>query len=461
MNVLWQALWFFVAIGVLVTIHEYGHFWVARKLGFKVLRFSVGFGKPLLRKVGGAPDHTEYVLAAIPLGGYVKLLDEREGTVTAAERHRSFTYKTPWQRILVLLAGPAANILFAVLVLWAMFWAVGVTHIKPLVGDVRNETPAAAAGLRRGDAIVSIDGQPVVDQGDVVLALLDAMSTKDAALLIVRGDDGRDRQARIVVADGAARRALTEPAKLLRGLGFEFLRPPVPAVLGQVLAGGAAATAGLKSGDRILAIDGQRVTDFESMRSIVAARPGAQVLVEYQRGGNHAAVRLVLGSETVAPGKVEGRLGVDNTGSGTYPDWMQTHVSLSPLAALGRAAQESWSMTVIQAKFFVRMLTGQVSMKNLSGPISIAEYAGDAAERGLAAFISILVMLSLSLGFLNLLPIPILDGGQIVYASAEWIKGSPLSERVQSMGQQVGIVLLVLMMGMAFFNDLSRTLFGG
>jgi regulator of sigma E protease len=458
---LWQALWFIVAIGVLVAIHEYGHFWVARKLGFKVQRFSIGFGKPLLRKVGAAPDHTEYVLAAVPLGGYVKLLDEREGAVPTAELHRSFTRKHPWQRILVLLAGPGANIAFAIAVLWAMMWAVGVTHIKPIVGTVMADSPAAAANLRQDDEIVAVEGRKVLDQGAVVIGLLDALSSSDGASLSVRSGDGRTRDVRVTVPDLAQRRALTEPAKLFSGLGFEFALPPIPTVIGELLPDSAAAKAGLQVGDRIVSIDGERVNDFAAMRAIVAARPDSSALIEYQRDGRTAATQIRIGSAKSAAGKLEGRIGVVPAAGTQYPASMQTHVALSPLAALGRAVQESWTLTVVQAKFFVRMLTGQVSLKNLSGPISIAEYAGSAAKRGPAAFLSILVMLSLSLGFLNLLPIPLLDGGQIVYASAEWIKGSPLSEGVQAFGQQIGIALLVLLMGMAFFNDISRTVFGG
>lgn len=459
MNVLWQAAWFLVAIAILVAIHEWGHYWVAKKLDFKVLRFSIGFGKPLLRRVGRGGDATEFVLSAIPLGGYVKLLDEREGAVPASELHRSFTRKPPWQRILVLLAGPAANILFAIAVLWGVFWVSGVTHVKPIVGEITAGTPAARAGLRTGDEVLAVGATRVRDQRDVVLQLLDAVSSGGEASLSVRGDDGRTREVLLAVADAGERRALTEPGKLLPGLGVAFARPPIPPVIGSVGANSAAARAGLEVGDRILSIDSTRIDDFAQIRTLVADRPGDEVLVSFRRGDATRSARLTIGSDTT-DGKTRGLLGVGHAGVGKLPDSMLTKVDLSIVGSLGKAVDEAWSMTVLQAQFFVRMLTGQVSVKNLSGPISIAEYAGDSATQGFTSFLSFLVLISLSLGFLNLLPIPILDGGQIVYAGAEWIKGSPLSERVQALGQQVGLALLVLLMGMAFFNDISRTLLG-
>jgi regulator of sigma E protease len=459
-STVWTVFWFLVAIALLVTIHEYGHYWVARKLGFKVLRFSVGFGKPLLRRVSRGPDATEFVLAAIPLGGYVKLLDEREGNVPPEELHRSFTRKPPWQRILVLLAGPAANILFAIVVLWGIFWATGITHVKPIVGDVTVDSPAARAGLRSEDQIVSINGEATADRQDVLLALLNAVTTDGNATMSVRSRDGRVREVQLAVPDAAVRRTMTEPGQLLPRLGVAFALPPIPPVLGSVAPNSAAAKAGLASGDRIVAIDGQRIDDFTEIRAVIGMRPGAELVVSFERAGAAQNVRVTVDTAE-ENGKAIGRLGVGHAPGGALPDWMIERISLSPIAAFARAVQDAWDMTVLQAKFFAKMLTGQVSLKNLSGPISIAEYAGESADRGVGTFLNFLVLISLSLGFLNLLPIPILDGGQIVYASAEWVKGSPLSERAQAFGQQVGIALLVLLMGMAFFNDISRTLLGG
>jgi regulator of sigma E protease len=454
MNFAWYLLWFVVAVSLLVTVHEFGHFWVARRLGFKVLRFSVGFGRPLFKKVAGV-DRTEYVVAAIPLGGYVKLLDEREGPVPPEDLARSFTRKPPWQRIVVLLAGPGFNILFAILVLWGMFWVNGETEIRPLVGDVVKDSVAYRAGLRSGDEIFAINGNAVAGQRDVVFDLLDAMSGRGEAVLAVRARSGESRKATLTVTDAGERRRLTEPAELFKGLGFEFWEPTVPAVLGRVLPDGPAARAGLKPGDEITAIDGEAVRNFHDVIARVAGRPGAAIVVRYQRAGTQFDTRVTVASERV-DGRAVGRIRVTTASTVKLPDSLLIHTDLAPLAALGRAAAEANNMTALQARLFWRMLIGQVSLKNLSGPLSIAEYAGESAQAGVAPFLGFLVLISLSLGFLNLLPVPILDGGQIVFQLVEWLKGTPLSERAQALGQQVGIGLLVVLMGVALFNDIAR-----
>jgi regulator of sigma E protease len=452
-NFAWYLLWFVIAVGLLVTVHEFGHFWVARRLGFKVLRFSVGFGRPLLKRVAGA-DRVEYVLAMIPLGGYVKLLDEREGPVAPADLPRSFTRRPPWQRIVVLLAGPAFNILFAVLVLWGMLWVNGVTEVRPTVGEVTADSIAARAGLRAGDDIRAINGSPVGSQRDVVFGLLDAMSSRGEADLSVRGAGGDAREAALSVPDASERRRLTEPAELFRGLGFQFWMPVPPAVLGPVTAGGPAARAGLAAGDRILAIDGVRMNDFRQLVEYIKARPDRPITVDYRRGSTERTTTLQVASEEEA-GKRIGRIRVMQPQL-SYPDSMLLHTDLSAGAALARAGGEAWGMTLLQGRLFWRMVLGRVSLKNLSGPLSIAEFAGESADAGVASFLSFLVLISLSLGFLNLLPIPILDGGQIVFQLVEWLKGSPLSERAQAFGQQVGIALLIVLMGVALYNDIAR-----
>jgi regulator of sigma E protease len=454
MSFVWYLIWFVVAVGLLVTVHEFGHFWVARRLGFKVLRFSIGFGRPLLTWVAGA-DRVEYVVAAVPLGGYVKLLDEREGPVEPQDLPRSFTHRPPWQRILVLLAGPACNILFAVLVLWGMLWANGITEVRPTVGDVTAGSIAARAGLKSGDEIRAINGAAVTGQRDVVFDLLDAMSARGQALLTVRGSAGETHQANLSVDDPTERRRLTEPAELFRGLGFQFWTPPVPPVLGPVTPDGPAARAGLAAGDRIVAINSVPMSDFRQIVEYISARPGERINIDYRRGGATHSVQLSVASEEVG-GRRIGRIRVMQPAGITYPANMLLHTDLTAAAALARAGGEAWSMTMLQARLFWRMVLGRVSLKNLSGPLSIAEFAGDSAEAGVASFLSFLVLISLSLGFLNLLPIPILDGGQILFQLVEWLKGSPLSERAQALGQQVGIALLIVLMGVALYNDIAR-----
>jgi len=456
MSVVWYTLWFVIAVGLLVTVHEFGHYWVARRLDFKVLRFSVGFGQPLWsRRVG--KDRTEIAIAPIPLGGYVKLLDEREGAVPPEDLPRSFTRKPPFQRILVLLAGPAFNILFAIVVLAAMMCVTGITQYLPVVGDVTAGSIAANAGLRSGDDIVAINGQAVGEQRDVVFGLLDAMSSRGNADLAVRGSNGQIRRVDLQVRDSVTRRHLTAPSELFTGLGFQFWEPSVPPVLMHVLSDGPAARAGLQDGDRILSVNGHAVSGIEDFVAQIKPHPGSTISLTYSRGAATHTVQVELASAKV-DGRYIGRIQADvsEPADVPYPPGMVRHLSVSPVTAVGRAAEEAWDMTALQGRLFWRMMLGQVSLKNLSGPVSIAQYAGQSASQGADAFLGFLVLISLSLGFLNLLPIPILDGGQIVFQLVEWVKGSPMSERAQAFGQQVGIALLILLMGVALFNDIAR-----
>jgi regulator of sigma E protease len=455
MNVAWYALWFIVAVSLLVTVHEYGHFWVARRLGFKVLRFSVGFGKPLIERRGA--DGTVYALAMLPLGGYVKLLDEREGPVPAAELSRSFTRKPPWQRILVLLAGPAFNIIFAILVLWGMFWARGtIEEVRPVIGDVVAESVAGRAGLRSEDRVVSIDGEPVQTRREVVFGLLDSITANGRAALVVERDGNMTRSLSLEVGDSENRRKLTEPEALYTRLGFHFWEPSVPAVIGKVEPDSPAHKAGLLSGDRFVELNGRPAKDFRDlMKATSGLKPGDELTVKYARGESEHTVRIQLAGQKGPSGQQVGYLGVWHLGA-KFPESMIVRTQLTPFTALSEAAAEAWDMTVLQARLVMRMITGNVSIKNLSGPLSIAEFAGESASNGVTPFLHFLVLISLSLGFLNLLPIPILDGGQVVFQLVEWLKGSPLSERAQAFGQQIGIALLILLMGVALFNDVAR-----
>jgi regulator of sigma E protease len=455
MSLSWiHLLAFIAAICLLVTVHEFGHYWVARRLGFKVLRFSVGFGRPLWSRVAGA-DRTEYVIAAVPLGGYVKMLDEREGPVPPEDLHRAFTRRPHWQRITVLLAGPAFNILFAVLLLTGILLVSGINLVRPLLGDIEPNSIAGHAGLHAGDEIVSIKSRSVSSQRDALLDLLDGVSDSAPITMSVRGSDGALRDTALPIPDPAVRHRLTEPSALISGLGLRFYEPDIPAVLGPVEPDGPAARAGLKAGDAVLAVNGTPVHDFIDFVGRIQAHPGESVSIRYRRDGVEAAVRLPVLAES-QNGKTVGRIHVRQPPPLPYPPSMLRHVRLSLPAAFGKANAEAWDMTALQGRLFWRMLIGQVSIKNLSGPISIAEYAGDSAALGVASFLYFLVVVSLALGFMNLLPIPILDGGQIVFQTIEWLKGSPLSERFQSLGQQLGVALLVLLMGVALFNDISR-----
>ncbi|MBM4212813.1 MAG: RIP metalloprotease RseP [Gammaproteobacteria bacterium] len=456
MGFLWTIAGFVVAVSLLVTVHEYGHFWVARKLGFKVRRFSVGFGPALWKRVGRR-DGTEYVFAALPLGGYVKLLDEREGPVPPEDLASSFTRKAPWQRILVLLAGPAFNIIFAILVLWAILWVSGEPQVRPVVGKVVPDSLAARADLRTNDQFLRIENRDIATHSDVVLGLVEAISDDGQIEIEVERPGSGVRTLALRIDDPGVRRALTEPSALLRGLGMRFWTPPVPAEFGKVDAGGPAALAGLQAGDRVIAIDGEPVADFPALVEMISARPNRDIVVSYVRAGQAAQV-TVRSEADLIDGKEIGRIRVATPPPPPWPAELVNQREYGPLESLTAATQRAWDMTVLQAKMFARMLFGQVSLKNLSGPLSIAEFAGESAQSGLTEFLGFLIVISLSLGFLNLLPIPILDGGQIVYQLIEWFRGSPIPDRVQALGQQVGIALLLTLMGVAIFNDFTRQL---
>ncbi len=451
---LWSLGGFVVAVCVLVTVHEFGHFWVARRLGFKVLRFSVGFGRALWSRLGGA-DRTEYVLAMIPLGGYVKLLDEREAPVAPEDLPRSFTHRPHWQRIVVLLAGPGANFLFAILLLTAMLLVSGSTELRPVLGTARPDSPAARAGVRSGDEIIAVDHRPVSTQRQVWLELLDGVTQRGPLTLTLRDSSGQERLARLDFANAAERRAMSDPATGPGGLGLRFQELPIPAVVGSVSPEGPAARAGLKAGDQILSINGEPVTDFLVLVNLVRAHPDETIAVQYRRNGHDASTRVAVAG-VAQDGVRIGRIQITQPHTPLYPPGVMRHLRYGPIAAFTEASKEAWSMTVLQARMLVRMLAGQVSVKNLSGPLTIAQLAGDSASAGVAAFLSFLVLISLALGFMNLLPIPILDGGQVVMQAIEWLKGSPLSERVYAAGQQLGIAMVVLLLGLALYNDISR-----
>ncbi len=445
---------FLLAIGILVAVHEFGHYWVAKRLGFKVLRFSIGFGRPLWTRVGRDADRTEYCLSAIPLGGYVKLLDEREGEVAAHELHRSFTRRPVRARVAVLLAGPAMNLLFAA-ALYSVLALLGSQVIKPVVGQVRLDSPAALAGLAPGDEIVRVGGRSVSDTEELQIDLMREFTGDGTVALTVRRAGALRALTLRVDAD---RRALTEPGRLMPGLGFDLATWHADAAVQSVPAGSAGERAGLRAGDRLLAVDGRAVANAADFVAMVSGAPGRDVRLEVERGGERrellAAVPRVLDH-----GVTVGRLGITLTeGPRTWPPGLILTRRAGVLEALADGVGKTWEMSAVTIQMLARIVTGQVSVKNISGPISIAEFAGISAFLGVGAFLGFLAIISVSLGVLNLLPVPLLDGGQVLYQLVEAVKGSPLSERAQVFGQQIGIALLVLLMSLAFYNDISRHL---
>ena len=447
-NAVISLLAFVAAISVLVAVHEFGHYIVGRWTGMKVLRFSIGFGKPIWMRVSGA-DQTEYCISAIPLGGYVRFLDSREGPIDPEDEGRAFNHRPIPARIAVLLAGPAFNFAFAVLAYWILL-AGGVMALKPAVGDVTPDSYADKAGLTFGDKIVAVGDVATSDWESTLVQILENMTDDGRVPLTLESEAGRVRDT--VIDVGSDRTRLTEPGLLFEGLGFEIWQPP--AEVGSLSPGGAAEAAGLRVGDRVVSVDAVRIKTFADLVAAVGPLANERVTVEYVRDGRTSSVELRLGAHEV-DGEQRGLLGISlpQTSSDYY--FLRSY---SPLESLNEAAKKTWSSTLFTVRMLSRMVTGDVSIKNISGPINIGQIAGESAQRGATYFLSFLAVVSISLGVLNLLPIPVLDGGQIVYQLVEMIKGSPLTERAQMLGQQVGIFALLLLMSFAFYNDIARIL---
>ncbi len=442
--------WFIVALGVLITIHEFGHFWVARVSGVKVLRFSIGFGRPLMKWVG-KKDATEYVVAGIPLGGYVKMLDEREGEVAPEEAHRAFNRQSLPVRSAIVAAGPLFNLLFAVLAFWVL-GMTGETGSRPLVGSVAADSIAARAGIERNDLFVAVAGEPAPTWESVVYGLLGAAVSDEPVAVRVRQPGQPSRELRLALS--GLLKSAGQP-ELLEHLGIEPKHPTLPPVFGRLVAGEPAAEAGLQVGDRLLAVDGEPLADWMAWVEYVRAHPGRLLHLRVERNGQTLSLELIP-ARIEQDGKVIGHIGAAPRVPKGFLDDYRVKVRYGPLESLRRAVVKTWDMSVLMLKVMGRMLTGQASIQNLSGPISIAQAAGDTARIGLDYFLKFLAVVSISLGVLNLLPIPILDGGHLLMFLIEAIKGSEVSESAMLLGQKIGIVLLLSLMVVAFYVDLSR-----
>ncbi|MCD7040641.1 MULTISPECIES: sigma E protease regulator RseP [Pseudomonas fluorescens group] len=449
MSALYMIVGTLVALGVLVTFHEFGHFWVARRCGVKVLRFSVGFGMPLLR--WHDRRGTEFVIAAIPLGGYVKMLDEREGEVPADQLDQSFNRKTVRQRIAIVAAGPIANFLLAMVFFWVLAM-LGSQQVRPVIGAVESDSIAAKAGLVAGQEIVSIDGEPTTGWGAVNLQLVRRLGESGTVNVVVREQDSTTETPRELALDHWLKGA-DEPDPI-KSLGIRPWRPALPPVLAELDPKGPAQAAGLKTGDRLLALDGQPLGDWQQVVDLVRVRPDTKIVLKVERDGAQIDVPVTLsvrGEAKAAGGYLgAGVKGVD------WPPSMVREISFGPLAAIGEGAKRTWTMSVLTLESLKKMLFGELSVKNLSGPITIAKVAGASAQSGVADFLNFLAYLSISLGVLNLLPIPVLDGGHLLFYLVEWARGRPLSDRVQGWGIQIGISLVVGVMLLALVNDLGR-----
>lgn len=455
MNLFDYLIPFIFALGVLIFFHELGHYLVARWCGVKVLRFSIGFGKPLFKWTAGR-DRTEWVVAAFPLGGYVRMLDEREGDVAAPDRARAFNTQTVWRRFAIVAAGPLANFVLAIVLYWGLF-STGTEELRPrLALTEASATIAARGGVQEGDLVVAVAGEPVRSWNELRWSLLRHALDGQAVDLRVRTIDQIETFRRL---DFAGVRIDDGRSDLIEQIGLRPWRPQVPAIVGEVMPGSAAARAGLQPGDRIVALDAMPTDTWVQLVQYVRERPGHAIEARIMRNGSELRVGLVP-DEASDGGERIGRIGISVAEPENARETMFAVVSYGPLESLGKAALKTWDTSVLTLKMIGRMLTGHVSWKNLSGPVTIADYAGQTAKLGWAHYIGFMALISISLGVLNLLPIPVLDGGHLLYYTIEIIKGGPVSDRVVAVGQQLGLVALVMLMAFAFYNDIARLISG-
>jgi regulator of sigma E protease len=444
---------FLVTVGVLVVVHELGHYSAARLMDVKILRFNIGFGKPLLVRRRGR-DATEWVIAAIPLGGYVKMLDEREAPVPERERARAFNNKSVAARIFIVLAGPAANFALALALYWVLFVA-GIPGDKPVLGDPPANTPAAMAGIAEGDIVVSVADEPVATWGDVRWQLLKQAVKREPTAIELETRKGSHVDRRLDLS-GITRDDLDHD--LFAKVGIRPYHPPFAPRLGRIVADSAAERAGLLAGDLVTAIDARPVATWEEFTSAIASSPDRALAIDVRRGSR--SMRITA-TPTLRPNG-RGQLGVEPSQEelkAAYAPYTTT-VRYGPIGAVGQAARKVWDLSAFSLKMLGRMVMGDVSWKNLSGPITIADYAGQSARLGWVSSLGFLALVSVSLGVLNLLPIPLLDGGHLVYYFAEIVKGTPVSERTMEIGQRFGLALLLGLTFFAFYNDINRLFTG-
>ncbi len=443
---------FIVALGILVAVHEFGHYWVAKTLGVKVLRFSIGFGKILWSKKRG-PDNTEYALGAIPLGGYVKMLDESDGDVDPNEAHRAFNRQGLMTRVAVVLAGPAFNFLFAIAVYWLVS-CIGVEGVKPVVGTVAEGSIASQAGIEPGDEIVSVDGRSNRSWGENRLHLFDAALSQRNVPVVLKNDSGIERTVQLDLSSLPASRV--DAGLIENGIGMRNWLPDVEAQIAQVVENSPAERAGLKPGDRVLGADGESFANWDEFVRYVQPRANKVMELDIDRDGESMMIEVTPEPREV-DGKTFGRVGIGPV-IPEFPDSMRVNLRAGPIGGFFDGVENTWLMSKLSVAMLWRMLKLEVSPKNISGPVTIARYAGQTAQIGIDSFLNFLAVVSISLGILNLLPIPVLDGGHLMYYLIEAVKGSPLSDEVLIWGQQIGILLLGALMCLAFYNDIWRLL---
>ena len=448
LSVLWNLAAFIIALGVLITVHEFGHFWVARRCGIRVERFSIGFGKALWRRFD--KQGTEFIIALIPLGGYVKMLDERVEPVAPEMRHSAFNNKTVGQRAAVIAAGPIANFLFAIFAYWLVF-IIGVPGVRPVVGDITPNSIAAQAQIAKGTELKAIDGIETPDWDAVRMALVAKIGDRQT-IVTVAPFGTNQRQDKILDLQHWA----FEPDKQdpVASLGIQPRSAQIDTVLAEVQSDSAAQKAGLQAGDRIVKVDGQPLTQWMTFVNLVRDNPGRALVLDIERQGSPLSVNLTPDTKSTK-GKAEGFAGVVPKVI-PLPDEYKTVRQYGPFAAIAEATDKTWQLMSLTVRMLGKLITGDVKLNNLSGPISIAQGAGMSAEFGLIYYLMFLALISVNLGIINLFPLPVLDGGHLLFLAIEKLKGGPVSERVQDFSYRIGSILLVLLMGLALFNDFSR-----
>ncbi len=451
MDFLHTIFFFIVAIGLLVSFHEFGHFWVARKVGVKVLRFSVGFGK-VIWSYQKNPDSTEYAISAVPLGGYVKMVDEREGDVKVDDLPFAFNRQSLWGRTAIVLAGPIFNLLLAILLFWSVF-IIGEVGMRPVLGPVPENSLAATAGFVAGDEILTVNHQATPTWSEAMNILIAAAIESEQGIIVeVKAIDQQIYERTLVVP----RNATQNPDQLYQQLGLKPWQPVLKPIIGKVLPESAAAEVGLQTDDLISSADGIAINDWMQWVKYVQERPGKAIQLKIERGGVQLSLQITPKSELQADNKTVGKIGASVLVPDDLLKNMQVEYRLPVFKAFTAACERTWYYSITTLKMMGKMLIGKSSVENLSGPISIAQYAGQSASMGLVQFLKFLGLVSVSLGVLNLLPIPMLDGGHLMFYVVEAIKGGPVSEKVQIVFQQIGIALLMSLMILAMFLDVQR-----
>jgi regulator of sigma E protease len=455
MTLLTTIIAFIIALGCLIVVHEFGHYSVARLCNVKVLRFSIGFGHPLWSRRLGR-DGTEWAVAAFPLGGYVKMVDEREGKVDPADLPRAFNRQSVWRRFAIVAAGPIANFLLAIALYW-MLYMHGLPGIRPIIGEVKSGTPAAAAGFATGDTFTRIGAEPVATWQDARWILLQHAVRKDRVPIEVSGKDGGTATRTL---DLSQLTAADLDSDFLRPLGLTRFNPAIKPLIGTIVKNSPAQRAGLQSDDQVITVNNKPIATWEEFVSMVRAHPRSSLLVEVERGGARLPAISVTPDEITENGAPVGRIGAGPKIDREAFSQFMVEVRYGPVASFTKAVYKTWDTSVFSLKMLGKMVVGEISLKNLSGPITIADYAGQSAQNGWVSYLLFIALISISLGVLNLLPIPLLDGGHLMYYMLEVFKGRPVSEKAIEIGQQVGMALLFVLMAFAIYNDINRLISG-